>query len=230
MKDLSPEMYFDLTSYEHAILFKNQTYVWQALGQIEKYLSTFKLGNIEIAIPEGAFLVDAHLISIGKGSIIDPGAYIKGPCIIGKNCTIRHGAYVRGNVIVGDHCVIGHDTEIKNSILLNNANAAHFAYVGDSILGNNVNLGAGTKCANLKFNNLSITISFQKKIIDTGLRKFGAIIGDDAQTGCNTVTNPGTLLGKGVLCSPLVNVKGVVPANSLVKENSELIIEPINKS
>ena len=225
MKEFSSEAFFDLSSFQHSALFKNLTFVWVALTLIENYLSSLRLGNIEIMVPEGAYLIDKHLITIGKGSIIEPGAYLKGPCVIGKNCVIRHGAYVRGNVVTGDHCVIGHDTEIKNSILLNHAHAAHFAYVGDSILGNNVNLGAGTKCANLKFDKQSIKIQFQNTIIDSGLRKFGAIFGDNVQTGCNSVTNPGTILGKGTLCSPSTNIKGVIPAHSFVKSNTKLIIE-----
>lgn len=225
MKELSAECFFDLSSYQHAALFKNQNVVWKALSQIKNYLSTFKLGHIEIEVPNEAFLVDAHLISIGKGSVVEPGAYIKGPCVIGKNCTIRHGAYIRGNLIAGDHCVIGHDTEIKNAILLDYVHAAHFAYVGDSILGNRVNLGAGTKCANLKFNKKSIIIQFQGNKIDTGLNKFGAILGDDVQTGCNVVTNPGAILGKGVHCAPVMLIKGIIPANSYVKNNIEQIIE-----
>lgn len=226
MKELSAETFFSFSSYKHTSLFKNNTFVWEALNQIEGYLSSFLLGQIEISIPDGAYLMDPHLISIGKNSIVEPGAYIKGPCIIGNNCTVRHGAYIRGNLITGDHCVIGHDTEIKNAIFLNHVHAAHFAYVGDSILGNQVNLGAGTKCANLKFNKHPIVIEFQGQKINTGLSKFGAVFGDKAQTGCNVVTNPGTILGKGVNCYPVVNVKGVIPACMSVKSNTQQIIEP----
>ncbi|HEV8052372.1 MAG TPA: UDP-N-acetylglucosamine diphosphorylase [Parachlamydiaceae bacterium] len=225
MKELSAESFFDTTSYQHSQLFENQNLVWKALGQIETYLSSLKLGQVEIDVPAGAFLIDAHLISIGKGSVIEPGAYIKGPCILGKNCTVRQGAYIRGNLIAGDHCVIGHDTEIKNAILLDHVHAAHFAYVGDTILGNRVNLGAGTKCANLKFNKQSITVQFQDKNIDTGLKKFGAIIGDDVQTGCNVVLNPGTILGKHVWCSPAMNISGVIPAHAFVKNNIQQVVE-----
>lgn len=226
MKDLIAESFFDLSSYQHAILFKNQSFVWNALGQIQNYLSSLKLGLIEAEIPEGSILVNPHLVSIGKGSIIEPGAYIKGPCIIGNNCTVRHGAYIRGDLITGDHCVIGHDTEIKNAILLDHVHAAHFAYVGDSILGNRVNLGAGTKCANLRFDKQPISVLYQGNKIETGLKKFGTILGDDVQTGCNVVANPGTIVGKSVYCAPLVNVKGVIPAHSNVKSNVEQIIEP----
>lgn len=216
--------FFDLTQFQHVDLFKDESCVWKALSQIDSYLASLSLGNIEVEIPDGAYLVDAHLISIGKGTVVEPGAYIKGPCCIGKDCAVRHGAYVRGNVITGDKCVIGHDTEIKQTILLNHAHAAHFAYLGDSIIGNRVNLGAGTKCANLKLDNTSIVIHDQGDHIDTGLRKFGAIIGDDSQIGCNAVTNPGSLLGKHVHCFPVINVGGFIPSHSTVKSTAQLSI------
>lgn len=225
MQDLTAEYFFQLMKYEHASLFVSGEPVWKALERLEAYLKTLNLGKIEIDIPKNVFLVDAHLISIGSGSIVEPGAYIKGPCVLGKNCTVRHGAYIRGNLVAGDGCVIGHDTEIKHSILLDKAHAAHFAYVGDSILGNNVNLGAGTKCANLKFDSQKISVRVDGRLVDTGLRKFGAIIGDNAQTGCNSVTNPGTLLGQGVLCYPGVNVGGFVPSKSIVKNATGVVIK-----
>lgn len=224
MQDFSAAYFFDLSNYSHASLFDLQGYVWKSLGQIEEYLRKLPLGKIEADIQEGCFLIDAHLITIEKGSVVEPGAYIKGPCYIGKNCVVRQGAYIRGNLITGDKCVIGHDTEIKNSILLNNAHAAHFAYVGDSILGNNVNLGAGTKCANLKLDNEKIVLKHEGKAFATGLRKFGAVLGDDSQTGCNSVTNPGTLFGRNVVCYPCVNVGGFVPSNSIVKNDVHVSI------
>lgn len=224
MSLLNSDYFFDLSAFAHAQLFESNKHPWMALKQIASYLSGKTLGKIECEIPNGAYLVDAHLISIGKNSEIEPGAYIKGPCIIGSNCTIRHGAYIRGNLITGDHCVIGHDTEVKNSILLNHALAAHFAYLGDTILGNRVNLGAGTKCANLKLDNGNVVVHYQDERVDTGLRKFGAIIGDDSQLGCNSVTNPGTLLGKKVFCYPLVNISGFVPSNSTAKSPQKFFI------
>lgn len=222
MQDLSATTFFDLSNYQHAAIFHTQKYVWDALSNLKPYLKTLKLGNIEIEIPEGAHLIDAHLITIKKGSVVEPGAYIKGPCYIGNDCTIRHGAYIRGDVITGNGCVIGHDTEIKHSILLDGAHAAHFAYVGDSILGNRVNLGAGTKLANLKLSDDQVILDIDGNRIDTGLRKFGAILGDDSQTGCNSVTNPGTLFGKSVWCYPSINVGGFVPSNTTVKAKTEL--------
>lgn len=229
MSNLAADYFFDLTEYPHASILKNTKYVWESLKLIVPYLKSKILGNIEVEIPQGAFLIDPHLISIGKNSVIEPGAYIKGPCYIGNNCTVRHGAYIRENFICGNDCIIGHDTEIKNVIFLNGVHAAHFAYIGDSILGNHVNLGAGTKCANLKLDNQTIYVLFEGNHIDTGLRKFGAIIGDHSQIGCNAVTNPGTLLGPNVLCYPVINVGGFVPSNSLVRTNTQTSITPRQK-
>lgn len=223
---LHHDTYFDLNHYKHKKLFADCTYVWEALTQIDDYLKQQTLGNIEAAIPEGVFLENPHLISISRGTVIEPGAFIRGPCIIGENCSVRHGAYIRGNLIAGNNCVIGHDTEIKNVIMLDHAVAAHFAYLGDSILGNNVNLGAGTKCANLKLDGSEIIVKTQEKKVPTGLRKFGAIIGDGARTGCNSVTNPGTFLGKNSCFHPCVNFGGIIPANHQVKSEQKVTIQP----
>lgn len=221
---LLPSSFFNLSDFQHAALFSDCTYVWEALTKIKSYLNNYPLGNIEVEIPEGVHLVNPELISIGKGSVIEPGAYIKGPCILGENCTVRHGAYIRGDFIAGNGCVIGHDTEVKHAIFLNKTHAAHFAYVGDSILGNKVNLGAGTKCANLKFDQSEIDIRFDGHLYKTGLRKFGAIIGDETQIGCNAVSNPGTLLGKKVFCYPCTNFGGVIPSESTVKSKDKCVI------
>lgn len=217
MNQLSPSYFFELNDFSHAKIFEDCSYAWKALSKISDYLKTLELGNIQVKVPEGVHLVNPELISIGEGTVLEPGAYIKGPFVIGKNSTIRHGAYIRGNVIAGDQCVIGHDTEVKNSIFLNKTQAAHFAYVGDCILGNHVNLGAGTKCANLKLDNQTVFVQFQGEKISTGLRKFGAILGDDVQLGCNSVTNPGTLLGKRVLCYPCVNIGGFIPGDHIIR-------------
>lgn len=226
MEELYTPYYFDLSQFKHAALFKKGEFVWEALTQVAAYLQKFSLGQILAEIPSGAFVINPSVVSIGKGTIIEPGAYIKGPCIIGENCTIRQGAYIRGDLICGDHCVIGHDSEIKNAILLDGAHAAHFAYVGDSILGNKVNLGAGTKCANLKLDNGPVIIHHNGKRFPTGMRKFGAIIGDASQTGCNSVTNPGTLIGKNVAVCPCLNVGGVIPTNSKVMAREKPLISP----
>lgn len=134
-------------------------------------------------------------LRIGKGVLIEPGAMISSPTIVDDCTVIRQGAYIRGHCLFGKRCVVGHVTEVKHAIFLDDAKAGHFAYLGDSILGNNVNLGAGTKLANLRFTSGTVQVRTAEGAVDSGLRKFGAIMGDDVQTGCNSVTNPGTLLG-----------------------------------
>lgn len=223
MPNFQPSQFFDLLHFPHASLFENCGEVWLALKNISPYLKQQK-HRIEIEIPKSVYLDKADLISIGKGSVIEPGAYIRGPCIIGENCTIRHGAYIRGDVIAGNRCVIGHTTEVKGAIFLNDAHAAHFAYVGDSILGNRVNLGAGTKCANLKLNDTPVTLHIGGQEFQTGLRKFGAIIGDGSQIGCNAVTNPGVIIGKNTFCYPGINVNGFIPENSIVRSTERIMV------
>jgi bifunctional N-acetylglucosamine-1-phosphate-uridyltransferase/glucosamine-1-phosphate-acetyltransferase GlmU-like protein len=154
----------------------------------------------------GAYIMSDD-IAVGPGSVVEPGALIKGPTIIGENCEIRQGAYVRGQCLVGDRCVVGHTTEVKHSVMVDDSKAGHFAYIGDSILGNRTNLGAGTKLANLKITGTQVNIKVEGKIHDTGLRKLGAVIGDDTETGCNSVTNPGTLLARRCRVCPAVSVK-----------------------
>ncbi|MFT5700672.1 MAG: acetyltransferase-like isoleucine patch superfamily enzyme [Desulforhopalus sp.] len=147
-------------------------------------------------------------IAIGKGVLIETGAMVKSPTILGDYTEVRQGAYLRGYCLSGKRCVLGHTTEIKHSIFLNDAKAGHFAYVGDSILGQDVNLGAGTKFANLKFLPGNISIFHEKQYIDTGRRKLGAILADGCQTGCNSVTSPGTLMAKKAILMPNATAKG----------------------
>lgn len=208
---MEPSLFFSLERYEHKALFVEGIPVWAALHNIAKYLKEKNPCKIEITVPQGVILERPELISIGKGTIIEPGAYLQGPCIIGRNCVIRHGAYIRESTICGNHCVIGHGTETKNSILLNYAHATHFTYVGDSILGNWVNLGAGVKCANLRIDRKEVRVLVDGIKVKTGLKKLGAIIGDRAQIGCNTVLNPGTLFGKESIAFPLLNLSGFIP-------------------
>jgi NDP-sugar pyrophosphorylase family protein len=183
---------FNRNSYSHSKLFEGCSYPWEAFSKLAQYLKSQNLGKIECSVPEGVYLINPELISIGKGTVIEPGSFIQGPCIIGRDCQIRFGAYIRGYVVTGDRCVIGHATEMKGSILLDDVHAAHFNYVGDSILGNRVNLGAGAKLANLRFDHQEVRIGD----ISTGLKKLGAILGDETQLGCNVVTNPGTVMSK----------------------------------
>lgn len=222
---LTIDQFFNLEDFPYALLFEGCQYPWEVLGNLQDFLSSQTLGNIEVEVPSAAYLVNPRQISIGAGTTIEPGAFIQGPCIIGKNCTVRHGAYIRGNVVIGDSCVVGHDTEVKHSILLNQSSAAHFNYVGDSIIGNRVNLGAGVKCANFRLDHQSVHILVEGEKIPTSLKKLGAIIGDDAQVGCNCVINPGTILGKNSFCFPCLNVYGFVPHRAKLKPAMKNIVE-----
>jgi carbonic anhydrase/acetyltransferase-like protein (isoleucine patch superfamily) len=162
-------------------------------SSIRVYIKGETLEGAAVILP-GAFLFDDKII-IGSGTIVEPGALIKGPVVIGNDSEVRQGAYVRGDCLVGNKCLVGHTTEIKGSIMLDGAKAGHFAYIGDSILGKDVNLGAGTKLANLKMIPGSVIITADRKRYKTGRRKLGAILGDRTETGCNSVTAPGTLIG-----------------------------------
>ncbi|MGE3953984.1 MAG: UDP-N-acetylglucosamine diphosphorylase [Parachlamydiales bacterium] len=201
---------FELTDFAHTELFADIAHPWEALARLKSYL---KQSSREIRgeVSPHAYLVGDG-IEIGEGTVVEPGAYIKGPCIIGKECQIRHGAYIRGDLVTGDRCVIGHATEVKHAIFLNGAQAGHFAYVGDSILGNGVNLGAGVKLANFKLAGQTISVGEHK----TGLRKLGAILGDGCSLGCNSVANPGTILGKGTCCHPCTSLGGIIGPKKLL--------------
>lgn len=235
-----PEVFFDLEGYEFRGVFDDCEYVWQALSRIGafafEYITNLD-GDATIFgdVRSGAVIDDRNSVVIGDGTVVEPGAYIQGPAIIGNDCQIRHGAYIRGDVIIGDGCIVGHATELKNSILLDGAQAPHFAYVGDSILGRHANLGAGTKLSNVvmvsekdKANGKRATVKINVNGVeyDTGLGKFGAILGDGAQTGCNVVTNPGTLIGRRTLVYPNLSLKkGYYPANHIIKlkQDTEVI-------
>jgi UDP-N-acetylglucosamine diphosphorylase / glucose-1-phosphate thymidylyltransferase / UDP-N-acetylgalactosamine diphosphorylase / glucosamine-1-phosphate N-acetyltransferase / galactosamine-1-phosphate N-acetyltransferase len=168
-------------------------------------------------IMAGAVLLGKN-IQLGEGVLVESGAMIKSPAIIGDHTEVRQGAYLRGYCLTGKRCVLGHTTEVKHTIFLNDAKAGHFAYLGDSILGNNVNLGAGTKFANLRFLGGNITFRTKEELLDTGRKKFGAILGDETQTGCNSVTSPGTLLGKNSFLMPNATARaGYHPPRTVIR-------------
>lgn len=226
MDILKAEYFFDLSAITFADLFDYDK-VYQVLGKnLHKYILAKINPGIHGIIQNGVYLAD-DMIYIGKNTIVEAGAYIKGPTIIGDNCEIRQGAYIRGGVLVGNNCVIGHTTEIKSSIMLNGAKAAHFAYVGDSILGNHVNLGAGTKLANLKIYGDEISVLAGDYRYNTGLKKMGAILGDNVETGCNSTTSPGTLVGKNTKIYPNVMIGGFIKNNCIVKNKANIDIVPM---
>ena len=186
-------------------------------------------GGLEVVTASGEKLDGASVImagvtilgsqiQLGKGVLIESGALLKGPTIIGDQTEVRQGAYLRGYCLTGKRCVVGHTTEVKHSVFLNDAKAGHFNYLGDSILGNDANLGAGTKFANLRFLAGNVQVRTEDGAIDSGMRKFGAILGDQAQTGCNSVTNPGTLIGKnGILMPNITAPSGYHPARAVIR-------------
>lgn len=216
------DYYFDLSNFKHKSLFENSQFIFDFLKALPEYVKKNLNPEILGEVMNGAFV--GNNVYLGKGTVVQPGAWIHGPAIIGENCQIRHGSYVGANTIMGDNVVIGHDSEINTSVFLNNSRASHFAFVGHSILGNNVNLGAGTKLSNLKVTANEIEING----IKTGLLKIGAIIGDNSSLGCNTVTQPATFIGKNVYSYPLVLLRGFVPSGTIVKlrqEQEESIFE-----
>ena len=218
MEIKSLEYYFDLANFKHKDLFVDSEYIFSFLLQLESYIKNNLKPAILGKVMPGAFVGDN--VYLGPGSVVQPGAWINGPAIIGENCEIRHGAYVGANTLAGDNVVIGHASEVSNAVFLNGSRAPHFAFVGHSILGNNVNLGAGTKLSNLKVTMNEIEIAG----IKTGLKKIGAIIGDNSSLGCNTVTQPATFIGKNVYSYPLTLLRGFIGSNTIVKlrQNQEL--------
>lgn len=214
--ELKVSYYFNLDNFIFPELFQDTNYVWQVLPKIKEIArQNAKPLQCKEAYPGVTF--KGEMISIGQGTVIEEGAYIAEPTIIGNNCLIRHGAYLRGNIILSDEVVIGHASEVKNSAFFKGAKAPHFNYVGDCIVGSSVNLGAGTKLSNVKILESPVTVRFGGNIIETGLRKFGAILGDFVQTGCNSVLNPGCLLGPYSMVYPNVTATGWYKRGSIIK-------------
>jgi UDP-N-acetylglucosamine diphosphorylase / glucose-1-phosphate thymidylyltransferase / UDP-N-acetylgalactosamine diphosphorylase / glucosamine-1-phosphate N-acetyltransferase / galactosamine-1-phosphate N-acetyltransferase len=217
----APEEFLDLSHTEHRIIFENVEEVWQALPKIEAYLQ-FRLkpgmyGN-SLGKP---FLGNA--VFIGKGSLVEQGAMIKGPAWIGENCQIRNGCYIRENVIIGDGVVAGNSCEFKNCLVFDEAQVPHFNYVGDSILGYKAHLGAGVILSNVKLDHAPISVvGPEGTVVTTGLRKFGAVIGDYAEIGCNSVLSPGSIIGRRCIVYPGMQWRGVLRENQIAKLRQEV--------
>ena len=199
-------------------LFYRFEYPWEIIAHLGETIASI----IECGIDGYERLSESVLI--GRDVKISPGAYIEGPAIIGAGCEIRHGAFIRGSVILGEKCVLGNSSEIKNSVMMDGAQAPHFNYIGDSILGLKSHIGAGVICSNLRSDGKHVTIKTeQADMVDTGLRKLGAIIGDHAEIGCGAVLCPGTIIGKNTTVYPLTMTRGVYPSNSIVKDTYTVI-------
>jgi NDP-sugar pyrophosphorylase family protein len=215
-----PADLFDLSQTEHAAIFDGCKFAWDALKKIESYIAA----NLKPALfnrSEGKAFI-GEKVFIGAGTVVEYGAMIKGPAIIGKNCQIRHNAYIRENVIIGDGCVVGNSSELKNSLLFNGAQVPHFNYIGDSILGYKAHLGAGVKISNYKLFPGNIEVVVDGVPFDTGLRKFGALLGDGVEIGCNAVLNPGSIVGRGAVIYPNVFWRGILPDNVIAKNKAEI--------
>jgi len=216
----APAEFIALEHTTHAKLFENQRFIWDALKQIASYLQ-FRLKPAVLGQLMGKPFI-SNTVFIGSGTIVEQGAVIKGPAWIGEKCHVRSGCYVRENVIVGDGVVMGNSCEFKNCILCDEAQVPHFNYVGDSILGFRAHLGAGVILSNVKLDHREISVTTPDRTIATGLTKFGAIIGDRTEIGCNTVVNPGTVIGRDCIIYPGALVRGVVPRAHIVKVRQDL--------
>ncbi|MEP7014352.1 MAG: UDP-N-acetylglucosamine diphosphorylase [Verrucomicrobiota bacterium] len=218
----APAEYFDLRHTAHSKLFESQNQVWDALKQITSYLQ-FRLKPAVMGELVGKPFISNNVF-VGEGTIVEQGAVLKGPAWIGANCHIRSGCYVRENVIVGNEVVMGNSSEFKNCILFDEVQVPHFNYVGDSILGYRAHLGAGVILSNVKLDHTEISVAATEGYIATGLKKFGAIVGDRTEIGCNAVINPGAIIGRDCIIYPGTNFRGVLPAASIVKVRQQLQI------
>ena len=198
-------------------IFEGVTYPWEVLPKIGAFI--VKLGN---TLDADEYEKAGENIWIAKSAKVAPTAYINGPAIIGKNAEIRHCAFIRGNAIVGEGAVVGNSTELKNVILFNKVQVPHYNYVGDSILGFKAHMGAGSITSNVKSDKTLTSVKTPEGPIETGLKKFGAMLGDEVEVGCGSVLNPGTVVGKHTNIYPLSMVREFVPANSIYKKRGEV--------
>ena len=216
------EELFDLGQTEHASLFDSLGQAWEVLPHIGDYLRD-TLRAAQLGQAHGQAVIEGDVF-VGEGTVIEAGALIRGPVWIGRNCHIGHGATLRGNVIVGDDCIVGPATELKNAVLFNGCEVPHFNYVGDSVLGHRVHLGAGVMLSNYRLIRGNVNVRTASGRLDSGLAKFGALIGDRTEIGCNAVLNPGAVIGRDCLLYPNITFTGVLPARRLVKNKTELTV------
>ncbi len=206
-------------------LLEKATHVWDLLKTLGPWCKTHvKKTRIQGRVSRSAVI--EGLVIIGKGTVVEAGAYLRGPIMIGRDCDIRHNAYLRGEVVVGDGSVIGNSCELKHTICGAEVQVPHLAYVGDTVLGRKVHLGAGVIVSNVKLNRGNIQVTVDGAAYDTQLKKFGAVVGDLTEVGCNCVLNPGTLLGPECLMYPNVSWSGFLPARHIVKYRPEYQVIP----
>lgn len=216
MKELEIRELFDLSQTLAAKLLEQAVYPWEILPKIGEFIKELGAG-----LPETEYEKRGEDVWIAKDAEVAPTAYIHGPAIIGKGAEIRHCAFIRGNALVGEGTVVGNSTELKNVILFNKVQVPHYNYVGDSILGYKSHMGAGSITSNVKSDKTLVVIHGDEEI-PTGLKKMGAILGDNVEVGCGSVLNPGTIIGKNTNVYPLSTVRGVLPAGSIYKKSGEV--------
>lgn len=209
---------YDLNETIAKELFEGKTYPWELLPLIKEFI--VKLGNT--LDPEEYDKIGDD-IWVAKSAEVAPTASLNGPCIIGKDAQVRQCAFIRGSAIVGEGAVVGNSTELKNVILFNKVQVPHYNYVGDSILGYKAHMGAGSITSNVKSDKKLVVVHGEDFEIETGMKKFGAMLGDNVEVGCNSVLNPGTVVGRCSNIYPLSCVRGVVPADSIFKNRHEIV-------
>lgn len=199
-------------------IFEGVTYPWEVLPKIGEFI--LKLGSM---LPEDKFEQKGENVWIAKSAKVYPSAFINGPAIIDEDAEIRHCAFIRGNAIVGKGAVVGNSTELKNVILFNKVQVPHYNYVGDSILGFKAHMGAGSITSNVKSDKTLVVVKAGEERYETGLKKFGAMLADNVEVGCNSVLNPGTIIGKETNIYPVSRVRGFVPPHSIYKGQDEIV-------
>jgi NDP-sugar pyrophosphorylase family protein len=209
---------YDLTHTLAEPLLSSVSYPWEALPKIKEFVR--ELGK---ALPPEDYDHPTEDVWISKKAAVAPSATIIGPTVIGANTEIRTGAFIRGSVLVGNDCVVGNSCELKNAILFDGVQVPHFNYIGDSILGYRAHTGAGAITSNIKSDRTPVTVKTSEGRLETGLRKFGACVGDFVEIGCNSVLNPGTVIGRNTSIYPLTSVRGIIPPNSIVKATDVII-------
>ena len=218
MKDATISELYDLTQTIAAKIFEGKTYPWEVLPLIKDFI--LELGE---TLDPAEYEKRGENVWIAKDAVIAPTASINGPCIIGKGAEIRQCAFIRGNAIVGEGAVVGNSTELKNVILFNKVQVPHYNYVGDAVLGYKSHMGAGSICSNVKSDKKLVVVKDGDEKIETGLKKFGAMLGNNVEVGCNSVLNPGTVICPESNVYPLSAVRGVVPAHSIYKNRNEIV-------
>lgn len=218
MKNYTIANLLDLNQTIAAKLFEGKTYPWEVLPEIGDFI--LELGRT--LSPEEYDCVDGN-VWVAKSAKVAPTACINGPCIIGKEAEVRHCAFIRGKAIVGEGAVVGNSTELKNVVLFNKVQVPHYNYVGDSVLGFKAHMGAGSICSNVKSDKKLVIVKGDQEQIESGLKKFGAMLGDYVEVGCGSVLNPGTVIGRETNIYPLSPVRGCVPAHSIFKNQREII-------